>query len=383
QRGALLAVLLLAVSPHFLLTHATLLSQTTSCLCTLLAVHASLLHAETGRVRWLWWMGVTLGFGVLTRPLPMLLVAAVVGVDKLAEPFVTHSPRASRLAARQALHWLAPLGSFAGLFLLTNYLQSGNPWTSGYHELHGSFGMFQNIDGELTNSLGGALVRENAWLFGWPCSLLFVPFARGRVRTKALLFWAVVGTGVVYRALVPKTVVATTGPVYVTELVPWLCIASVAGLQQVAALLQRVHVADAPARLASLAAAGCIVAAAAFAPVQARELQRSAFPRDDVANSVREQAKGKAVVFCEGLVGPNSGLSWAYYAPNPWPDLRDDVLYLRIPRGPDGARRLFQLWRTQLTDRAAFVFVPNQQAGDLRKLSPEQVDAQLARGSRH
>ncbi|HEY6877882.1 MAG TPA: glycosyltransferase family 39 protein, partial [Polyangiales bacterium] len=367
-RGAFAASLLLAVSPHFLLTHATLLSQTSSSLLILLAVLASLRHDETQAARWLVLMGAALGFGVLVRPMPSVLVAIVLVVEK-----AWRSGSASR-ALKQAVWWLVPLASFGALFMWVNYVQSGSPWSSGYKEWHqGVFGMFQNIQGELTNSLGGALVRENAWLLGWPWSLLFVPFAR--LPRKAALCWGMIATGVAYRALVPKTVVASTGPVYITELVPWLCITTVAGMQHMHRWLLKVEILDAPARLASLAVAGCTVAACAFWPIEVRELARGASAREEVKRALFDEGASRALVFSDALVDPAASVSWAYYAPNPWPDLRDDILHLRVPPGPSGMQRALTLWRERFADRPAFLYVPAQERGTLCKLDADHPNS--------
>jgi Dolichyl-phosphate-mannose-protein mannosyltransferase len=368
-RAAVVPPLLLALSPHFLLTHATLLSQTTSCMLVLLAVFASLRHAESGQARWLWLMGSALGFGLLTRPLPVALVALVVIAEKLA------TSRGRLL--RDAVSWGAPLALCTCAFLAVNFVQSGSPWSNGYKEFHnGVFGMFQNIQGELPNSLGGALVRENAWLFGWPCSLLFVPFAR--VERKRALLWGTIAAVYLYRALVPKTVVASTGPIYVTELLPWLCIASAAGMQRVLVLLHKLEVSEATSRLAALVLAGFVVSAVAFVPIELRELARGARARDEVKRALFDEGVSRALVFCDQLVAEGPAVSWAYYAPNPWPDLRDDVLYLRIPQGTDGPERALELWRTRFADRPAFVYRPFQERGSLQKLHPRKVNRMLA-----
>ncbi|HEY6881436.1 MAG TPA: glycosyltransferase family 39 protein [Polyangiales bacterium] len=361
ERAGFAASLLLAVSPHFLLTHATLLSQTSSSLLTLLAVLASLRHDETQAARWLVLMGAVLGLGVCTRPMPLLLVAVVLIAER-----VWHAGSTS-VALRQGLYWGAPLAAFAALFLWVNYVQSESPWSSGHKEWHqGALGTFQNIQGELTNSLGGALVRENAWLFGWPWSLLFVPFAR--LPRKAALAWGIVATGLVYRLVVPKTVVASTGPIYITELVPWLCITSVSGMQRVHGLLIKLELPAARERVAALAAAGFVVAGCTFWPIETRELVRGARAREGVKRALLDQGTSRALVFCDTVIDPTSFASWAYFAPNPWPDLRDDVLYLRVPPGTDGMPRALRLWQDRFPDRPAFLYVPSRGYGTMCRL---------------
>jgi hypothetical protein len=48
--------------------------------------------------------------------------------------------------------------------------------------------------------------------------------------------------------------------------------------------------------------------------------------------------------------------TWAYYPPNPSPDLSDDLVFARIPKSPDAVRRAFELWQRRLPERRAFVF---------------------------
>jgi hypothetical protein len=333
----------------------------------LLATYASLRHRDDGQRRWLALMSAVLGFAILTRPLPSLLVALVLSVDKLLERWRADGSRSQ--LARDAAAYIPPLGLFLAIFLAANHLQSGSPWTSGYHDAHGSLGVLENIGGELTNSLGGALVRENAWLLGWPCSLLLLAFAR--IERFPRLFWALVCTGVAYRMLAPKTVVATTGPIYVTELVPWLCLASAAGVARAVSLLERLSVSAPRARVAAFIAASFVVALCAFVPVQFRDIYRGAAARAEVYQQLRDEGISRAVVFGKYFVAPESGLSWAYAPPNPWPDLRDDILFLRIPDRPDGLESAWALWRTRFADRSALLLSASGAGASVVKLDPQ------------
>ena len=368
ERVALFGALLLACSPHFLLTHATLLSQTTSSACMLLAALATLRHRETRAARWLVLLGFSLGFGILARPFPSLLVAAVLLLDKGVE--LAREPGALSGKALSCLSCLLPLALVFASLLLTNLRQSGSPWTSGYHSAHGELGMFENIDGELTNSVGGAIVRENAWLLGWPCSFVFLAFAR--VKTFPRLFWSLVLTGLVYRLMVPKTVVATTGPVYVTELVPWLCLASAAGASRVMALLSKLELSAPRERVAAIIAAAFVIALVTFVPVQFRAIHRSASAREQVFQQIRDEGISRALIFGDLLVAPESGLSWAYGPPNPWPDLRDELLFLRVPAVPEGLDQAWTLWRSKFSDRPALLLVPAAQGVGLIRLDAQQ-----------
>lgn len=366
--AALLAMLLLACSPHFVWTHATLVSQTTSGLCMLAAVFASFRFRETQHIRWLFATGAALGFGVMTRPMPGVLVALAVLAAQLQAAWSqerAHSQRFKRVAREASLIALGAL-PFVGGQLLTNYLQAGSPSSTAYGQAHAAFGAFKNVDGELTNSVGAALIRENAWLFGWPFSLLFVAFAR--IERARFYFWTLIATTLVYRIAVPKTVVATTGPIYVTEVVPFLCIASAAGIAQVVTLLRRLGDQQALQRVAAVVSAAFVVALLAFPRVELPPIHAGARMRMQVKDVLAQKKIDRAVVFCAIIVNMNYTGTWAFYAPNPWPDLRDDVLYLRVPSSPDGFRRAQTVWQKHFSDRPAFVWDPRKGVDGLKPL---------------
>jgi hypothetical protein len=193
-----------------------------------------------------------------------------------------------------------------------------------------------------------------------------LPFARVR---GARLFWSVVATALAYRLLVPKTVVATTGPIYVTEAVPWLCLAVADGAANVAGWLARLRDARAKERVTALVLGAYCTAFLAFYPVEIRSIYRGARARQRMRDELHDAHATRALVFGDALVAQDEYATWAYFTPNPWPDLRDDVLYLRIPRGPDGLRRAIALWRTRFADRPAFEFTPSVGGGLLRPLA--------------
>jgi Dolichyl-phosphate-mannose-protein mannosyltransferase len=348
RRRGLLATLLLAISPHFILTHATLLSQTTSTFAALAAALAALRARESRSTATSALAGALLGFGILVRPMPGMLVAAAITLHQL------HAQRRA-LTVPAAAAWALCLVACAALVPVTNYLQYGSPWSSGYVEVHASYGAFQNIDGELSNSLGGAILRENVWLLAWPLSLAFVPWAR--LRDERLLIWGVVAAVYAYRALVPKTVVSVTGPIYMTEAVPWLCMASADGIARADALLRRLY-AGAPAH--GLAAALCVapaVGVVCFWPFVTDTLVLGARARLRVFELLEAQHVERAVVFTNLLANPSAATTWAYGPPNPWPDLRDDVLFLRVPGDHgDDLEAAWHLWRERFPDRRAAVY---------------------------
>ncbi|HET8938549.1 MAG TPA: glycosyltransferase family 39 protein [Polyangiales bacterium] len=374
---ATLSVMLLACSPHFVWTHATLVSQTSSGLLMLAAVFASMRFRETRRDRWLFTIGAALGFGILTRPMPGVLVAAAVVAAQLQAAVQEETAENARTrffkrAARELAFIALAALPFIGVVLWTNHVQSGSASSTAYIEVHAKFGMFENRDGELTNSVGGALVRENAWLFGWPFSLLFVAFAR--IERARAYFWMLVGTTIAYRLIVPKTVVATTGPIYVAESVPFLCIASAAGMAHVAALLRRLGDRRATQRVAAFVTAAFLVALLAFPRVELPPIHAGARLRAQVKDLLAQRKVERAVVFSGIIVNMDYAGTWASYPPNPWPDLRDDLLFLRIPGTPDGVRRAKALWQERFSDRPAFIWDARKGVQGLEPLDSAVVE---------
>jgi hypothetical protein len=354
SRIGLVGALLLLVSPQFLFTAATDLSQPTEMLCLLIALWATLRMGDDARLSWAALAGLAAGASILVRPLPGGLFALVLGAQWLRAGWPGSSaPGAARLRLSHLL--LAGAGLLIGAagVLLVNFAQTGDPFRSGYHEVHANVVEPLTV-AEVAASFGGALMRQNFWLFGWPVSLLFV--AGARPRSPGGLFWGVLGAAYAYRVLVPKTVVSTTGPVYVMEIVPLLALGTAAGLARAARVLRACRVAEARDWVASGLLAGAVVMVTLFLPIHVAGIRRGAMERRFVAAALERVAPGeRVVVFATYLADPQARQTWAYAPPNPWPDLRDDVLFLRWPKGPDALPRIQQLL-TRLPDRKAFAF---------------------------
>ena len=353
ERRALLGVGLLALSPHFVFTHATRLSQTTSGATLLAALLGAYELTRGGGWRWGALTGGALAFGVLARPMPGLpIAAAILGVLALSGR-TAHLPGTQRIPASRLLGTAALAGLGAAAVLATNAAQAGAALRSGYVVAHGGHGFGAFGGGTLTNSIGGALVRENAWLFGWPFSLLLALF--GRPRRGAALYVAALAAELSYRVLVPKTVLTLTGPIYVTETVPLLALGSADGAVRLADWLARAGVAEARARLLGVVAAAFAVAACTFIPIQLKTLHRAGTVHDAFRESLAAiGARHHALVFCDTVVDIRAHITWAYYPPPPSPDLDDDVLFVRPdPDGNEDADRAF--WLRRHPDREAFV----------------------------
>jgi len=370
RHQALLGAGLLLVSPQFLFTGATQLSQTSSTLCLLLSVWA-LLRLDSGASnRFALLAGALLGFGVLIRPFPGVLFVAAAGIWILVR---FHDEEPSRQLRRLAAG-LVPLMFFAGVFALTQYLQTQDLSRSSYGVYHGAVhttGILY-LD-SVAASFSGALLRQNFWLFGWPISFLFLPFA-SRNRKNGLL-WSMVVAEYAYRILVPKTVVAATGPVYVAEVVPLLALLSANGMAGAAHWLSRHAFGRGPERVAGLVMASIAVTLAAFLPIQVRDLHRSAQHRQTVHRLLDGVEAGRSLVFTQHLVDLEQARSWAYYPPNPSPDLSDERVFVRLPVGEGGPQLAYDFWQRRFPDRQPWVFVWVDGRAQLLALQQPQAKA--------
>jgi hypothetical protein len=216
------ATVLFAVSPQVLLTGATLVSQPLAALCACGAV-LCILGAEAGQPKlgWLCGAGACLGYGVMTRPLPGLLFAALALAYVVLDRSAAVGLRA-RLARAAALS--LPLAVAAAAMLLVNVAQAADPLVTGYGAIQpsaegpGVAALTLGAPGQRAMSLVGSAIRANFWLFGWPLSLGLCLFARGGRRVA--LLWGIVAAELCYRLISPKVGVGGTGPIYLYEAVP-------------------------------------------------------------------------------------------------------------------------------------------------------------------
>jgi hypothetical protein len=353
-----LALCLFAASPQVLFTGATYLSQPTSALCLATAC-ALLLAGESGGRRGtllLMAAGVALGFGVFVRPLPGVLFAAG-AVTYLVARHRTTVHKDARLLAL-----VVPIALSVGGLLWVNRLQAGSALTSGYQAAHGlaagGSGIVQMLTPvDLANgsmSIAANLLRLDVWLFGWPLSLVFVPF--GRRRGPMALCWIMLAAAVAYRLVSPKAGVGTTGPQYLFEVVPILCLLTADGI---GGLLARVP-AERPWRPgagAALVLSGLAVSVSMFLPSRLADLGLAGRAQNAVWDRIRQQGLTRAVVFHDGVVPPATGLSWSYFPRCNGPRLDDDVLFFRVPAHPPGEERVMaEFWRRRYPERSAWYF---------------------------
>ncbi|MDD9939593.1 MAG: glycosyltransferase family 39 protein [Myxococcales bacterium] len=364
---ACFGALLLSLSPHFVFTHGTQMSQPTSMACMLFAAWALLRAAES---RSLWFAvasGVGWGAAVLVRPLPGGLFLGLVPVA-----FLAHTLRGSDRRVRQR-RWLQlvlagiPAVVFLAVLLGSLFLQSGDPLESGYHaeankQGEGRLFLVGASSGLWASSLGGALLRESFWFLGFPLGLLFVFWARP-ARLGGLYWGLLIAIGA-YRVLVPKTGMSVTGPIYVTEALPLLSMGTVDVLRRLSRSLTP-RLSPAPGAhpgtgAVALVLAGVIMAATIFVPVQLGPIRVSTELSGRVYGLLAERGVTRALVFANRLTSQKDRRTWAFFPPNPSPDLDDDLLFVRVPDGTASERRAacVAFWRRFMPDRRAFLFVP-------------------------
>jgi len=356
-RIAVAGATLLLVSPHFVWTSATLLSQPTLALAMLLG---SLTLLKNNRTRWHTLLaGCCFGFGILVRPLPgaLFCVVAAVQVIQLERP-----PGASvRRALGQAAVFGAGVVPWIVLFGAVNYAQSGNPFTSGYHEYHGGMKLLYNDKGQVVNSVVGGLLRENFWLLGWTFALLLLPWTRPT--RPGGLYWGMLLSELAYRVIAPKTVVSVTGPIYLTEVVPLLTLGCADALARIGNYF-REH----PVRPSVVVAAASLVGASMFAPLQLSALSTGAEARAVVYALLERSGAERALVFANAAVYAESAVTWAYFPDNPSPKLDDRWLFVRIPLTNDMGHRMIEFWQRRFPDRRAFVFAPTREGPRFEEL---------------
>lgn len=345
---------LLAASPLFLLTGATLLSHSTAFFALCLAARGtSALYDRDGAWAGAAWGG-GLGILLLTRPFTGVTLGAVLGVLGLVAALRGPRPRALAVGAAAVVSCLA-------LFLLYNWGATGHPLRTGYVALRGAgqvelgFGtIVAGMDPHTpVRGLGNVAIlglRFLLWAFGtW---LLTVPLVLARtagrarppgrgatprdaagLRTATRSAWSLVIVGLLGYAAYWSVGVNDTGPVKAYELLlPWTVLL-VAALRGLAARWG-------PGAAGAWALAGLVVAALAFWPGRIQHLESIAERVRLPYREVERVVEPPAVVFTAN-VQPTPPWSWVFGRPNPSPGLDDPILYVRDggPANADFMRR--------------------------------------------
>ena len=330
QRAALLALPLLACSPFFILSSATLLSHSTAGLLLMAFVYAALRVLERPE-RISWWLaaGMTLAWAGLTRPLS----AAAFGLPWLVLLALSLRHAGGRGWTGASLFCLMGAGS-AVLLGAYNTALSGDPLTTGYHTFGRLTGMSFTLGALVAPppspslfELGYTLARLNFWLFGWPISLAFVPFLR-RTREGIALLLAPVGVVLLF-ALTTVPSINVVGPVHYAELIAPLVLVSASGIEELAQWVRaRLHPSAGPVLALPIAATLCSLVL--YLPLYLGSLSAMASVARTPYDLVTTARLDHAVVFVRSLGALDfPPWSWAYYPRNPSPGLPDRALYVR------------------------------------------------------
>jgi len=331
QRAALLALPLLALSPFFVLSSATLLAHSTAAVLLMAFIYATLRVLERP-ARSIWWLAAAaaLSWAGLTRPLS----AAAFALPWLVLLAWRLWPRAGRrVLVNAVLFGLVGAGA-AALLGAYHIALAGDPFTTGYH----TFGRITRMSFTLgalaaptpfpsLYELGYTLARLNFWLFGWPVSLAFLPFLRRTGEGIALL----AGPAAVLALFAVTTVpsINVVGPVHYAELIAPLVLVSASGLEQVTQWVRgRLRVSA--GRVLGLPLAATVCALVLYHPLYLGSLGAMGRVSRAPYDLVDAAGLDHAVVFVRTLGALEfPPLSWAYLPRNPSPGLTDRVLYVR------------------------------------------------------
>lgn len=356
RKVALLGVLLLAASPHFIFTGATLLSQTTSTLSMLSGLLFTLYFLDSKRAVFGAAAGFCWAFCILTRPLPGVIFPVAVVLTIFASSEGKGFFNRINFYKRYWIPVVLFCAAVGAVLLFINLELTGSLLKSGYHAVHGAnVGIGIDQPGLVTMSVAGAFLRQNFWLFGWPVSLVFVWFMKRNSRST--LFIALIVAEYLYRVIAPKTVVSTTGPIYVTEIVPLLALASASGVAELTHFLKVKGFATAKSAVAAFILASFTVALVCFWSVQIHNIRAGNVAWRMPITSLEAKGEHNVLIFANHLVDPQSGLNWAYFPPNPSPSLDDDYLFVRIPMSAGNPRAEMQAFhQRRFPSRSAFIY---------------------------
>jgi hypothetical protein len=338
ERAAILTGVLLVLSPFYLFTSATQLSQPTSTFFLALFVYCALrIEASPRAVGWWALAAAAISWGVLTRPQSGVL---------LCLPFLI---RLAVLTLRGRLRpgWLGPLvgvvvaGAGAATLLGVNHALTGSIFKTGYHAYmaQGIKWLFPFGPSYTLREMSQNLAQINVWLLGWPVSLAFVAFFRQDGRAWCLAAMPIVG--LIWYGLVAVPTVAAVGPVYYAETIPALLALTASGFERAVELVRRaLGESKALAMLVLWPAAAIAGALLIFVPLQVASLSLMADVERAPYDLVEERGLRDAVVFVQSLpVRQRFPGSWAYFHRNNSPDLSDPVLFVH-DLGPERNRLL-------------------------------------------
>ena len=330
QRAALLALPLLAFSPFYILSSATLLGHSTAGLLLMAFVYSALRVLDRPE-HVAWWLAaaVALGWAGLTRPLS----AGAFALPWLVLLAMSLHRRAGGARVGATLFCLVGATSVA-LLGAYHVALSGTPLTTGYQTFGRITGMSFTLGALVAPApypslfeLGYTLARLNFWLFGWPVSLAFLPFVR-RTREGVALLLAPVGVVLLF-AVTTVPSINVVGPVHYAELVAPLVLVSASGIEELAQWV-RTRLSASAGRVLALPIAATLCALVLYVPLYVGSLSAMATLARAPYDLVETARLDHAVVFVRSLGALDfPPWSWAYYPRNPSPNLADPVLYVR------------------------------------------------------
>ncbi len=311
---AALALLLFVLSPFFILTSGTDLSQPAVAAGILAAVVAAVRYCERPHPRWLWLCGAAGGFAFLARQLTTL---------GLLTPFVIYlllrlwKERRTHPFAGRAAALLVPFLVAAATYLALNWATTGDPLQPGYDV----FVRAKGVEGRTLGfgvdytPIGGAgvhtvsrgvadgylnLIRLNTWMLGWPLSLLLVFCARPNLWTRLTL--AAVGLQLALYIGFFNPGLCLTGPTYYYEANCLLLVLAADGLVRLARWYRELPAAQAAPRAAgALLATIAFVNLVMFSPTYVRSLYYMTEGTSMLSRTVGEAGLRQAVVFVKNV----------------------------------------------------------------------------------
>lgn len=344
-RVGVIAAWLCAFSPMLLGLGAT---YHTSILATTLSIFAlRLVLALLGEWRWTTGLGLGLTTGsiFLARPMEGTLCVLLVGGF-----LIVHWVQRGASGMPTRLRWLrdlVPLLGYGlgglvplGVFMCVNYKHTGHPFHSAYNILEQVIGGFFGFGDDkmwgrshtpalaLRQTLG-ALVRMNAWLFGWPSSLaLWFLALRSPFRTRAglLLFGLSAVQLCAYMPLAFGSV-HDFGSAYHVWHLPWVACISAHVIERLSERRWRLFSRRSPP-VKALALGMTLAGLVAFWPLQ---VARWRAVSDIILGPVRAAEAAtrgqKAIVLWSYYLPPAPLRSWVHYPPAPDPS--DRIIWAR------------------------------------------------------
>jgi hypothetical protein len=315
---ALLAACLTAASPFFYFVSSTLLSHTTGCfllsLFFLLVLKSRQEPAGVRKPLLALAAGLVLGVAFNVRPLTAIGYGVPFGL-LLGMDALRRKPGSRQIVATAAAGFLA----VAAATLWYNREITGSAFTLPFSYYNAEeaigFGVYGHTPMMALNNLAVSAARMNAFLFGFPLSLMFaaVPFAFKTTEGDRLAA-GIVGSLAVAYMFYWTAGVSDAGPVYYFEMLAPLVVLSARG----AVLLHRAISRWSPDRAGTIPALLAISVATAlltFVPERAVHLKRLTDRIREPYEALESAAPGHAVVLVRSL--PNKGWVFGYRHPSP------------------------------------------------------------------